>query len=135
MDIKPVLNFALEYNPFLAMRDISTVHMWVNEGCDVEKDILATLKEVTERRHKMPNKDKISTFSYFSSMVRAARDKRLITSIFTEKTKQPTAEEKQLARLRNIKWHKQRGLTNTRVGLQDFAILETYEKQHGEISI
>jgi len=73
-DISKILKLALDYNPSLAMRDISTPRMWISEGCDIELDIIPTISEII----KKPRRNIISTFSYFTNPVLAARDKRLI---------------------------------------------------------
>lgn len=130
MNIGPVIDFALEYNPSLALRDISTIYMWLNEGCEIDKDILPIMREITEKRAK-GRKDKITTFSYFTNSVRAARDKRLIAPIANDKLKVPSPEERDAHRAQNIRWHKDRGLTTARVGTQDYDWLERYEQTHG----
>lgn len=128
MNISPVIDFALQYNPMLCTRDISTIFAWLNYGCDIELDILPTMKEIIKRRS--PNKTKINSFSYFSNAIYEAFAKR---TVIADKIKEPSKEEKNAIRAKNVKWHKVRGLTTTRVGLQDFTWLESYEKQHGEV--
>lgn len=131
-DIGSVIDFALEYNPNLAFSDLQTIHMWLNEGCDIELDILPIMREITERRSKQ-KADKISTFSYFTNSVRGARDKRIIAPVAEARAKEPTQAERDAMKALNVKWHKLKGITTTRVGLQDFDWLKRYENEHGEV--
>lgn len=73
-DISPIIDLGILYNPSLATADISTIYMWVNEGCDIEKDILPTLKAL------MAKKKGITRFHYWTNPIREAKDKRLIAS-------------------------------------------------------
>ena len=129
MNIEPILTNLLEYNANLAARDISTPYIWINAGCDIEQDILPTIKEIIKRRN--PAQPKIATFSYFTNAVLSARDKRLLPVL---NKKEPTQEEKDTHRANNIRWHKERGITTINVGLQDFDWLETYEQKHGGLT-
>lgn len=114
----------------LCTRDISTIYAWINYGCDVELDILPAMAEIIKRRP--PNKPKINSFSYFSNAIYEAFAKR---TIIKEKTAEPSQEQKDNARAKNIKWHKVRNLTTIKIGLKDFDWLERYEKQHGEVKL
>ncbi len=80
--IAPILNIAEKYNPILLTKDISTIQMWLNEGADMHLDILPVMIDIIKR------KQGISSFSYFSNSIRAAKEKRLY-----EATRKP--EEKQ----------------------------------------
>jgi hypothetical protein len=71
-DISKVIDLALVYNPMLAAADLSTIRMWVNEGCCIESDILPTLREMMKR------KKGITRFHYFTNPILEARDKRQI---------------------------------------------------------
>ena len=71
ISIAPVLDFALQYNPDLAYKDISTVTFWIASGCDIEKDILPAMKKICEW------KKGVSSFNYFTKPVTAARDVRI----------------------------------------------------------
>lgn len=121
-NIEPILKLLLDYNQALAMRDISTPYIWINSGCDIEQDIMPTIKEILKRRN--PAQSKIATFSYFTNAVLSARDKR--NSPVLNK-KEPTKEESDAVRAANIRWHKDRNLTTTKVGRQDFEWLEKYD--------
>lgn len=124
MNISLIMDFALDYNPALAMRDLSTVHMWMNEGCDIESDIMPTLKEITQRRGKT-KKDKIGTFAYFTNSVRAARDKRLIEPFVQEKLREPSQAEKDALRAKNIIFCRKIGRY---IPTYDEAFLQHYEQ-------
>lgn len=81
------------------MRDISTVYMWVNDGCDIQKDIVPAMTEAMKR------KKGINAFSYFTNMVCAARDKRLLAP----KIKQPVRmTDEQIAQ--TYAWRRDKGL-------------------------
>lgn len=79
-DISKILDLALEYNPSLAMRDISTPRMWVHEGCDIDLDIIPTMQQITKKKRG------ISTFSYFTNAVLASRDRRMLLKKEEENT-------------------------------------------------
>lgn len=124
-DLSGVIGLALAHNDMLATKDISTIYVWLGEGCDLDLDILPAMKEVIERRPK--GKSKISTFSYFSNPVRAARDKRLALAKVAETRAKPV-EPKLLANA--YAWKCDRGLY-----LDDdkLAWLEQYEKENGKV--
>lgn len=128
-DISKVIDLALDYNPMLATRDLSTIYAWVNSGCTVERDILPSMKEVIDRRHKMPNRDKINTFSYFTNIVLAARDKRLTAPIVEQKTRQPSKQEADEARAKHLKWVRDKKINLTTVSRKDFEWLADYENK------
>lgn len=134
MNISPVIDFALQYNPMLATKDLSTIYTWVNEGCDIELDILPTMKEITERRHKMPNRDKISTFSYFNNPIRAARDKRQLAPKLAQINTPPTKEELDLLKAKSIRWLMERGISTVNSGPVSIAWLERYEEKNGRVT-
>lgn len=126
MNIEPVIKLLLDYNENLGMRDIGTPYLWLNSGCDMEKDILPTIKEIIKRRN--PTKPKISTFSYFTNAILSARDRRSMPVL---NKKEPTTEEKEAARAKTLRWAKDKGIQTTSYGPRDFAWLEQYEQTHG----
>ncbi|HYH64301.1 MAG TPA: hypothetical protein VD866_06345 [Urbifossiella sp.] len=71
VSIEPVIELATAYNAMLLVRDLHTVRMWVNAGCDVDKDVVPTMKQLTTRNAH------ITTFGYFTQAVYRARDRRL----------------------------------------------------------
>lgn len=103
IDISDIFDLALDYNPMLATADLGTVRMWCKEGCDVNLDILPAMKDVIKRRQ---NKAKISTFSYFTNPVLAARDKRLLAPIAAKITESPSKE----ALAKSYAWKRKMGI-------------------------
>ncbi len=71
-DIKKIIDLALAYNPSMAFADLSTVRMWINEGCSIEDDILPVMQSI------MKWKKGVSVFRYFTNPILESRDKRLI---------------------------------------------------------
>lgn len=120
--IKPIIDLALSYNEMLCIRDSSTPYMWISAGCDMEKDILPTMKEIIKRRPK--DKPKISSYSYFTNAVYAARDKRELEAEIKTKQIRPV----------DPKWMAKAYAWKRRMGLQyDESFLNNYESQHGRI--
>lgn len=70
-NISKILDVAIEYNPVLAAKDISTIHYWMNAGA-TEEDILSAMKK------SMQWKKGISSFNYWTNPVMANRDARQI---------------------------------------------------------
>ena len=128
MNIEPILKVLLDYNPLLATRDISTPYVWLNAGCDMEKDILTTIQEIIKRRN--PSQPKISTFSYFTNAALSARDKRLSPVL---NKKEPTQEERDAIRAKSLRWKKDKGIITASTGPQDFVWLAKYEADHGRV--
>lgn len=127
-DISKAIDLALKHNPALAMKDLSTVHMWLDEGADMELDILPSMTQMID--YKQRRHQSIGSFSYFTNAIRTATDRRTIVA---SKTVVKSQEEKDLARAKNIKWHQIRGITTIKCGLQDFDWLEKYEEINGEV--
>ena len=88
-DISKILKLALEYNPSLAMRDISTPRMWVSSGCDVDLDIIPTMTDII----KKPRQRLIGSFSYFTTAIMAAKDRRTTIPEILEQIKQQESPE------------------------------------------
>lgn len=53
--------------------NLSTPIMWLNQGCDLDADVLPTLRAVGKVRHGR----RIRSWDYFTSAVQQARDKRI----------------------------------------------------------
>lgn len=103
ISIKPVLDYALEYNPMLATRDITTVTYWVAAGCDIEKDILPQMKKVCAW------KKGVSSFNYFTKPIMAARDLRQV-----EEKRNAEKQAIPVERLvQAYQWKRERGLPLT----------------------
>lgn len=106
-DISKILRLALEYNPSLAMRDISTPRMWVKSGCDIELDILPAMSDIV----KKPRNRLISTFSYFTNAVMAAKDKRAIIPEVLKAVEQKESPEAVYERkIQGWLWKQKRGM-------------------------
>lgn len=70
-DISAAITKLIDYNEIFASRgDFTLIHMWLNEGCDLNKDILPAINEMTKR-----NKN-ITTVNYFAPLVFKKRDNR-----------------------------------------------------------
>lgn len=122
--IEAVLKLAFDYNPMLATKDISTVYMWLNAGCDMAKDILPCVREIVSHRPKW--KTQISTFSYFTNAVLSARDKRLAIPK-EDKPKTPVSIE---SRVKNYAWKRSR---NMWLAPSEDKALCDYEQLHGRV--
>lgn len=72
-NISPAVDLLLKYNPRFAYTDFSTIRMWLNDGCDMERDIIPALKGC------MAKKADIKGIGYFTPAVHKARDIRLDT--------------------------------------------------------
>lgn len=63
-----VVELLTRYNPRIT--DFSPVQRWIDEGCDLEKDILPVLREWTAR------KPDIYSLGFFTRYVRQAKEER-----------------------------------------------------------
>lgn len=121
-DISAIINLALTYPCKMPWMDLSTPRMWIAQGCDMMLDVLPVMEEI------MKKKSTITTYSYFTNAVLAARDKRIVLKKKPAE-QEKTQEEKDAARAQNIQWHKDRGIVSTRIGPQDYAWLDAYENK------
>lgn len=130
-NIRPVLDLAYLYNETLFRSSSYPVQMWIAEGCDLEKDILPTLKEVIDRRHKGRFVSKIDNFRYFTNAVYDARERRL--------AEQRAQERKQAAPPTDIHQRAKMAATTVRkFGIQDAVakrFLSEYEATHGPVQL
>jgi len=116
-NIKKVLDLVIDKSPCMVTADISTVYMWVNEGCLIEDDILPTMEEIFKK------KKGIRTFSYFTNAVLAARDKRGIAKTITKKnTPDP------LLILKSWAWKRGKGIYLSKAQEDE---LDAYEAKNG----
>jgi hypothetical protein len=118
-DISKVLDFAIEYNPILAAKDISTIYYWMNEGA-TEADILAAMKKVTQW------KKGVSSFNYFTNPVMAMRDVRMAEE--KANAAKPAVDSDYCIKI--YKWKKERGMALTS---EQEAALAAYEQQKSPI--
>lgn len=114
-DISKVLDIALEYNPILAAKDISTVHYWMNAGA-TEEDILAAMKK------SMAWKKGISSFNYWTNPVMALRDARIAKEKM--EAEKPAVDSEQYIKI--YQWKRDRGMPLTS---EQQSALDAHEKQ------
>lgn len=69
-DLTPVITILTGYNHRLA-RDLSPVHRWIAEGCDLHLDVIPVITEWTAKK---PN---IYSLGFFTRYVQLARNARL----------------------------------------------------------
>lgn len=112
-DISKIIDLAIEYNPILAAKDLSTIHYWMNAGAN-EEDILAAMKK------SMAWKKGISSFNYWTTPVMALRDARLTKEKLESEKPKPDCEQY----IKVYKWKRDRGLPLTSEQLN---ILNQYE--------
>lgn len=129
LDISPIIDLAIEYNPMLCAADLSTPRMWVNEGCSIELDILPAMLIVIKRRPAI--KSKIGTFSYFTNPVLASRDSRLAKAAIENKSGIKTLESdpEYYARL----WVWKRDRLNQEMSSDQIKHIDGWESIHGKI--
>lgn len=104
IDLSKVIDLSIEYcqnnrnaMPFM---DIQYVRAWVNEGCDIEQDILPVMKEI------MGKKRGITAYKYFCNPVYTARDKRLIKEKYEAEKPAIDCE----AYIKIYQWKRDRGM-------------------------
>jgi len=72
-DISAAIDMLFTYNMdvFAARGDFTLIHNWINDGCDLIKDILPAIEEMTRRNPR------ITSVAYFGPAVYNKRDNRL----------------------------------------------------------
>lgn len=114
-DISKVLDIALEYNPMLAAKDISTIHYWMNAGA-TDEDILPAMQKI------MKWKKGITSFNYFTIPVMANRDARLAKEKL--EAEKPAIDSEQYIKI--YLWKRERGMPLTS---EQQAALDSYESR------
>lgn len=98
IDLTPISNLAMAYagNAYgiQKFKDVHTPRMWLNEGCDMQKDILPVMDRI------MRFNGLVKSYAYFTHDIHAARDLRLAK----EKAEQPDTPEKIAARVKHYAW-------------------------------
>lgn len=122
-----VYDYGVGKAPQLAPKNTMAIHEWIAAGYDPERDILPAINEACKRGSRT-----IQGWHYFTGFIRTLNEKRVKGA---KKQPEYTKEEKEALRAKNVAWHRQKGLTTTFVGLQDFDWLEGYEKKHGRVEI
>lgn len=128
MTFERVFNHIVDLCPHLMPKNTYCIYEWLAAGYDPEKDIIPAVDYATRNGVRC-----IQAFSYFTGAIRKFHAKRLQQP--PEQTIERSQEEKDAIRARNIRWHRERGITTTSVGIQDYQWLEHYEKEHGPISL
>lgn len=123
-DLSPVIDLALQYNPHMASRDIITINLWVNEGCDIEKDILPTMRLLMQKNPR------ISTFSYFTNAIQVARLKRELEGKEEERILDKDWEERKAKRMA---WVRDK-CAQVKLSEPELRWLADYEAHHGKIT-
>jgi hypothetical protein len=76
LDLAPIRTL-LATHPRLARADLSPVRRWIEEGADIDLDILPVI------RHWMKQKPGIYSLNFFAPYVRESREGRIKRSILT----------------------------------------------------
>ena len=124
-DISPAVALLLDYSPKFAYADFSLIRMWMDEGADMEKDIVPAMRQCMDRR-----KD-IKSLSYFTAQVRKARDMRLDTEnvIRSRQACEPDAERRKARMVaKTLRVYKVADPTQERW-------LEAYEAKNGMVEV
>lgn len=127
-DISKAITKLLDYNQAFAFKgDFTMIHSWIEQGCDLEKDILPAFDEMMQR-----NKN-ITSVSYFAPCVMKKRDNRLALEQAIQTRDIPPANDSDAIKARGyaLKLRKFKMGLN---GLQE-AFLNEYEAKHGRIAV
>lgn len=125
-DISKVITKLTDYNPSYFIRgDWQLVHMWIAQGCDMDKDILPAIDEMMQRNPK------ITSVAYFAPLVLRKRDNRLDTD--KAATSKPQSANKDAAKAQAIAWKLRK--IKMHVGDHDKIWLAQYEAVHGATAV
>lgn len=127
MTFQRVYEYGILKAPQLAPRNTHCIHEWLSYGYDPEKDIIPAIDIATKAGSRT-----IQSWSYFTGLIRTMNDRRIKQE---NKPIQCTPAESEAKRAEKIRWFRDRGLTSTSIGPNDYAWLEQYEKEHGPIAI
>lgn len=127
MDISPAVSLLLDYNaPRFAVKGFSEIRMWIAEGCDLEQDIVPTMKRL------MAVNRNIGGLSYFRKAVCEARDTRKDIEAARSARGSPNHASLDAARARHL------AFLIRKLGKcmpTDERWLASYEQQHGEVLV
>jgi hypothetical protein len=123
MSFERIYSYIISRVPFLGAnaKNPSIITEWLASGYDTDKDIIPAVDFVCKR-----GVNTIKGFGWFTGAIRWQHQKRIEAQY---KPKEKTQAEADAIRANNIRWHKDRGITSTKVGPQDFAWLEQYERK------
>lgn len=124
MTFERIYSYAAEKAPQLAARNTHVIHEWLASGYNVEKDIIPAIDKAIRGGART-----IQSFSYFSGFIRSNNEKRLKDEI---KPKEVSKQEKDELRAKNIRWHRDKGVSSTSIGPSDFRWLEQYEQKEAQ---
>jgi hypothetical protein len=113
-DLTPVTALLTAYHPQFAHANYAPVRQWIEDGADMERDILPVLRDWTAK------KADIYSLGFFTPYVRQARLSR-------QEVKQPLTDENRAKRIAFI---------TRRVGKclpRESAWLDRYEATHGKV--
>jgi len=124
-DISKVINRLIDYNPDFAKRgDWMLVHWWIDEGADLEKDILPAIEECIRR------KPGIASISYFRPAVERRKENRLLFEKAAKTFVKEVVSDEMKAR--NIAFKRK---MNIFINAHDEAFLLGYELKNGEVKV
>lgn len=114
-DLTPITALLATY-PRLSQADLSPVRRWIEEGADLERDILPVI------RYWIGEKKDIYSLGFFAKYVRQKREE--------SKWAAPVPDH---VHAKNVAWHRKRNLLTLQVGQQDYEWLDKYEAIHGAV--
>ena len=119
-DIGPAIRKLLAYNElvFATRGDFTLIHHWIASGCDMEKDIIPAIEQLTQRIKN------ITSVAYFGPAVFRNRDNRQAL----EKACQALPQEIDIQTLRR---YRAKGINLSKA---QKAYLEQYESSNGKES-
>lgn len=126
-DISAAKNLLIAYNEEFAFRDFSPIHDWIEDGADLEHDILPAIRERTEKK-----KD-IQSVQYFEQAVLRFRDERLAREGGKEAAAKVVFWNEEEARARHIALR--RKYPNLYVLPRDLEWLAHYEATQGPVAV
>lgn len=128
-DITKAVDLLLQYNSrhFEMNGNFHLIHMWVAEGCDMDRDILPAMKQI------MDKKKDIKHVAYFTQAVIRARDTRLeVEKAVAARKEQAVKGGGQAARMKSYAFMIRK---LNRCMPQELRELEEYEKAHGPVAL
>lgn len=128
-NLTPVYDLALRYSRAFERASPYPVYTWINEGCDIQKDIVPTLERI------MSYKPGITTFGYFTNAILEARDRRLAKEKYQaeQDAKQRfTGGQEDHAKAKRLAWLRER-VPSQFIQYKDW--MEKYEQQHGKVAL
>lgn len=134
LDKTPIIDLMIDHNPMAAVTmDFMLVNQWVAQGCDIDKDIVPTIRMILMQA-KARGKT-ITGLAYFTRAINEAKEKRLmreqVESRITERFAPPD-DDKIRAKMKRIAWMRQMGIGSYSQYRHE---LEAYEAKHGKVAV